>query len=445
MFSVRSLRCAILTGLSYVRKIKTRRPSRPPSNPRLRFRPGVEVCEAREVPATFFWHGDRSGGYPGDPANWGLSETNPYLRATVHPSSGDDLVFKGTVSNLGCLNLGFGTSSYNSILIANGYTGTVNTSNALTFHSFTLAAPGTYNPSADQTVDTAFSWTQGTLGGPGRVMRLTGGTAAVTPGAGNTLTSGMGFSFEGSVAGTVSTGTLRFASAKSILAVGSSVVNLTNLTITSAVATNEPIKARGASSAPKVITEKLTATQHGLVVEDFGTAKVVGGGTVKFGPVGAAGGPAVTASGGYLAVESGTTLDAGTNTVQITNSRLSTITKAGVNPQTATITTELLTVQQVGDGGRSSIHIGDAIYAEDSGDFGRLFVNGSITWTGGTYHPTVNIDDPAKAYYILEAGNGFQKFNAITSVLPTITGAGWERDAATMGWGEKEWKIKKVS
>ncbi|MBX9580933.1 MAG: hypothetical protein K2X87_11545 [Gemmataceae bacterium] len=407
MFSVRSLRCAILTGLSYVRKINTRRPSRP--GPRPRFRPGVEACEAREVPATFFWRGDRSGGYPGDPTNWGLSETNPSLRASVQPSSADDLVFKGTVSNLGCMNLGFGSSSYKSILITGGYTGTVNTSNALTFHSFTLAAPlATYNPSADQTVDTLFSWTQGTLGGPGKVMHLTSGTATVTPGAGLTLQSGMGLSFEGSVAGTVSTGTLNFASAKSILVKGSSTLSLTNLAL--AGAGLEPVVVAAGSTATFRAKNVLSAA--GLKV-DGGTARIEGGGTVKFTGVAVAGGAdGVLQSGGDFYLEHGTTLEVamGKN-VNIAGGRFHTVAKDGNRLQPEAI----IKGNMEADGSYVAITFENG---DQAGQYGTLKVDGWVNWVRGDYHTSV---DPAAGQTTCDrwySTGEFRVFGIAGSVVP---------------------------
>ena len=72
----------------------------------------LEPLEAREVPAAMWWVGDPNNLSAGSGANW--KET---ASVTVYPTAGqgaanrvpnpfDDVVFSGTVSNLGCTSLG---------------------------------------------------------------------------------------------------------------------------------------------------------------------------------------------------------------------------------------------------------------------------------------------------------------------------------------------------
>lgn len=331
---------------------------------------------------------------------------------------------------------GLSGSAYNSLSLVNGYSGQVQSAGSQTFHAVTLAAPGAFNPQGDVTVDQSVNWTQGSLGGNGTNFRMTGGTAAITAGAGNTVQSGMGLIFGGTVVGTISTGTLRFLNTKGITVTDTSKVSATNLTITSAVAGGDPVTLPAGKA--QTFTAKTVDSARGLLVQG-GKAVAEGGGAVKFsGVFNTAFFASVRMEGGALVVENGTTLDAGTtfdvvnqrdtqNNVSVAGGRLATRAKAGVQAQPdATIKASTLYVA----GGTTEVKIGDV--AENPAgvvghQYGRLVATNDIAWNGGTYRPACKPGDVNTADLWLAKGEftvGASDATGGPRVAPEAGGAG---------------------
>jgi hypothetical protein len=134
----------------------------PPSErSRLRFRPGCEPLEARDVPASLYWLGTintdagTSGNWTEDPIN-----LTPSLKT---PHAGDDLFFDGALSGVDCTNLvpalnptggtdgdggpgsGSADPALNSVHMFDGYGGTVTYGVTLWTHDLEMRS-GTLNP-----------------------------------------------------------------------------------------------------------------------------------------------------------------------------------------------------------------------------------------------------------------------------------------------------------
>lgn len=361
--------------------------------------------EARDCPA-YWWLGGLSNNSAGVAANWTTVASPSGPRSATLPGTNDTIEFNGGVSSQPCFYLGSGTSSYYSIGLVNGYAGAVHVYNALSYHAFVLAAPGVYNAYQDQTVDQDFDWTQGTLGGNGTTMHLTGGTADVTPGTNGLLQTGMGLSFEGTVAGTISSGTVKFLGTRCVTVTGSSAVSATNVAFTSLSAAGDPV------TLPAGQTQTFKAdhvdSARGLLVKG-GKAVIEGGGSVKFaGIVNQNLTASIQLEGGALVIENGTTLDAGTsfrtgpnqfvqNNVSVIGGRLATRAKANVQAQ-PDATVDAIVLYVTGD--TTEVKISDV--AENPAgvtghQYARLVSTHNIEWSGGTYRPSCQPGDLTKA------------------------------------------------
>ncbi|MBX9627778.1 MAG: hypothetical protein K2X82_28530 [Gemmataceae bacterium] len=366
---------------------------------------GVELLEFRETPATFRWLGGLSNNWAGYAQNWTTVASPGGPRSFVLPGSADDLRFDGSISNQPAFSLGYNTSTYSSISLVNNYTATVQTGTALTYTNFTLDAPGTYDPIADQTVTGAFTWKKGDLGGNGPEMTIRGTTATITPGTGvnGTLESGVGLTFAGSVVATISTGTLQFNSTRTITLTGSSKLSALDARLRQGVLRN----AGAITLLPggfQVFEAKNLDSDLGLDVQG-GTAHMLGGGTVKFtGAVAGIDMVNVQVSDGALVIENGTTLEVGVDAqgddkwVHVTGGKLA---SRPVNQ--AVQPAAVIKGRLVMTGGQVVVSDGSYTPQIQGHRYATLRVNGTIHWTGGTYKPSTDPANGATASDVWEA------------------------------------------
>jgi hypothetical protein len=239
------------------------------------------------------------------------------------------------------------------------------------------------------TVTGSFDWTGGVLNSAanGATVALRGTTATITPGTGATLQTGSLLSFENSVRGTASSGTIQFNSTQTISVKGTSRLDVIGILLRSA-GPNPNAITLPAGDSQKFYANNVYADM-GLWVAG-GTAYMVGGGDIEFyGSVNSV--PPLTPpagvlmTGGALVIENGTTLDVGlTQQVHMTGGKLATKpVNEAVQPR-ATIAGELLHVK----GGE--VVISDGSYAPEivGHKYGVLEVRGEVFWERGVYKPT---------------------------------------------------------
>lgn len=159
------------------------------------FRPVLEQCEAREVPAMLLWTGavDTDAGNP-----WNWCDRSTYVSGVL-PAAGDDLYFEDakplpTAAYTSCTGLTLSSGAFASIHVTSGYFGTVTFGSAIHTQIFELAGGAISQPTAgtDLTVTDGFVWTAGTLNSAlsGANVFLAGATGTIDPGAGNSIISG---------------------------------------------------------------------------------------------------------------------------------------------------------------------------------------------------------------------------------------------------------------
>ncbi|MBX9583401.1 MAG: hypothetical protein K2X87_24120 [Gemmataceae bacterium] len=328
----------------------------PATRPITRVRLGLDaLLEAREVPATLVWTGGGSTTSYYDDPNWTVEVSGALTTTHREPQPGDDLVFRASSggSNKWCTGMAYtyfagGGSGggggpgpgggvggevgpVRSIRLVQGYTGHLVFDLDQQVQTLELAAPGAIDQPygllghTELTVTNSLTWTQGTLNSTANpsVTRITGGTATITPGAGNTLQTADLISFEGTVSAVISTGTLQFTTARSIVVTGSSDVSARNLTVTGGVPPLNPFNLPLVGGMSQTFKMYEVDSAAGLLV-DGGTAHIEGGGRVQFtGTVPGFANPmeesdaAAVVTGGALVIENGTRLVTGRKQVMV--------------------------------------------------------------------------------------------------------------------------------
>jgi hypothetical protein len=362
---------------------------------RPRFRPQVEGLEGREVPAAFTW----LGGDPSDPGSW-LS--NEYRT----PWEGDDLYFDGNVYGGSCDLSSWTGVAFKSMRLIENYSGTVTwiggSVETLELRSGALATP---DVAGLNTIDiyNSFTWTGGALNSTADhgLVSLHGATAAITPPADGSLVTGSSLLFapDGKGAGstgTFSPGTVQFNNGAGVVveaycradvkpAQAKVVFDAVNPTGVSGRIT---IKAGGTVEVSPATGQTTGIWLSDLPIwNDGGTLKIMGTTTASFSAPPQTPGSPVYQSAGVTYIENGSTLQGAS--IAIVGGKLSTLARAQ-GEQTATINVDaegnLLVDAEVVICDGSNPHV-----------FGKLHVNGSVTWQGGTYRPVLDGSNPANA------------------------------------------------
>lgn len=282
----------------------------------------------------------------------------------------------------------------------------------LTYVDFTLAAPNaTFTPYSDVSVPGRLIWTGATYGAPnapaGGTLHVQGGSTTspsqITPASGATILSGTRVQAEWSAVLDVTTGgtelnygTLKFTTAKPLVATGSSDVRVHGVKITSGVTAPVPItvKTTQTGDAPKLTTADLTS-ETGLIVNG-GTAYITGSPSpVKFtGPDEGGGDDTVEMRKGALVIDNGTTLEVpSTKEVWVRGGKLATRATYEGTQSPATIKAKALYTTESDLDNRTVIAISDTAYnpvGVTGHQFGQLVVEGKVYFWGGTYKPVVD-------------------------------------------------------
>jgi hypothetical protein len=175
----------------YERRASRRSMPRPGVTSRL----GIELLEAREVPAQMVWLGMEDSNFS-NVDNW-LQDSSPAERL---PEAGDDLLFSGHMTQTECVGLvGDPAGAYNSVTFQSAapavYLGGDVVTGGLYLYDGEIrnAASG-----QDITVTGELNWTAGKLNPTTYTgfLNLVGATGLIDPGEGNTLVSGSDLNFE---------------------------------------------------------------------------------------------------------------------------------------------------------------------------------------------------------------------------------------------------------
>lgn len=447
-----------------------------------RFRPRLEGFEDRAVPAVLTWVGS---GLASSAANWSPAQL---------PAYGDELIYDGGYSNANSTSL-YSMGPYAAIRLRNGYSGTVALGTTVSTGILELRSGSIDQVSAERElyVTSSLTWTGGTLnsGSTANVVHVTGGTATIAPTNAGTVYSGSQLSFENGAVGTFTGGTVSFTNIGTVEVIGASTANLTDVTFDT-TANALPIKLTpgvGGVGTPTVYAKNTTA--HAIESYD-GQVFVKGGGTVKLTktiPNSLSIGVAIY--GGLLAVENGTTLDVGANSILVKDTtvggvlhpvRLATVAVGAVGTPNQAEPVAKIKAGELKISGQASITISDNAYrldllAANDHRFGELEVTGTILWEGGTYSPVIHATDVSKRdrwtntgtfkvagnvvkvapvgtcavglkYNVLESTVGFAPIVVGNTVLPTIEGVDqngldlWKWRPATAAYSQPNIPIK---
>jgi hypothetical protein len=355
----------------------------------------VEPLEAREVPANLAWTNAMGNGLSTTAGNWWNLDTG--ATATSAPAAGDSLFFDGSVSNNSVYGLiGFGLSEtvadFASIQFVNNYSGTVNvapdSSGGLSVGSFTLSSGAIAQPyfNTNLTVLSSFTWTGGTLNSSSNLatVTLSGATGTFAPAGGGTVELGSDITLANGAEATMREGTVDMnKSGIQFITTTGSRFHIDPGTLKQAIFGLHPLS-------------------FGLAMQ--GTSWTVDTGIVKFGGAMGNGGtvtlmPDVSLSvlgntdthegyvqwGGAATYLHGDSVLASLNEpVLIQGGILATVWAPSVGSANATIVSPTVKVSggDIYAGQQQGLHV----------NFGVLFVDGNVEWSGGTFHPHVYAD-----------------------------------------------------
>ena len=392
-----------------------------------KFRPNLEILDARDVPAVLLWT-DASGDNQFDTAaNWSLGDGSNRV-----PQAGDDLVFQANPSSGGGVGVdgGGGISppvsypsygmhapdgggDYNSVTLDASYTETVTVTGAFGTGDFVLQggtidqpSPTSPNVSTDITVTgaetaitpdgapTSFFWNGGTLNSTNSDAAdyLNGGTAIIDPRSG-TLATGDSLNYLNATTGTIKFGTLNFLNGSPLTIDGGSKVSVETAADKGQANFDGPAASYTDGKAKIELKNEGSLTVFGggpwssnnrTIVNNGGLLEIKDAGTTaSFGAVAAppAGTPIVTdilQNTGTIKIHSSTTLTSSFGAMEVKAGSLLAVADGGVGARTSTIGCQLTV-----SGGTIRV----------TTNYGILFVKKDIYWMGGTFQAAVDYTD----------------------------------------------------
>ena len=392
-----------------------------------KFRPSLEILDARDVPAVLLWT-DASGDDQFDTAaNWSLGDGS-----NRGPQAGDDLVFQANPSSGGGVGVGCGAGTsppvsypsygmhpasggdYNSVTLEEGYNATVTVTvgfntRDLILKSGIIDQPGTgtdITVTGSPIVDLSnnyllgghpnFYWTGGTLNSDitsGAALHISGASALIAPANAGTLTTADTLDFLNGATAELDPGTVVITAGEGIY------LDAATMDVMADPGDGLPLarliydQAPGATLAPEI---KLTSgsvfhvvrrdtsqvnvftTVNLPILIDGGTLNIDGGIRMTVGGnVGGGTGPSIKqlsghtylTAGSQLYVDNGITLQGGLFGVDI-----------NVLGSRADVMGDLLN---------------DGATIEMGGFYGTFRVDGKVTWDSGKYRPRVNGNNAA--------------------------------------------------
>jgi hypothetical protein len=361
----------------------------------------VEGLEAREVPAAFYWYPTVTGNLATDGANW---KAIPTSSQGLLPGAGDDVWFE-TDSRFGldadCKDFGDASIKYNSVNVVSTFTRTVTLSNKVdteyfNLHGGVISQPGS---GTDITVSKDLYWTGGKLNNSGFTAKVTVAGAVATgkiePANAGTLELGSHFTFDGGSTGTFDAGTVTFKNDSDLIIDGFSTVSMVSPDPAQpaklaappgfVITKNDVQLISGKYTFGNAVSELPVLVTGGIFYIPTGPLSKVTGQS----PLGAIPNQSIFVTGGILAVEHGATLEA-TNGVGLTGGKLSSAPAGAMAP--AKIKAN---VTNTG----ADVVISDGFFLLPGAPhfFGTLLVEGTVTWSGGTYRPVVRAQNTAEA------------------------------------------------
>jgi hypothetical protein len=375
-----------------------------------------------------------------NPRNWLNYDT--LQPVPMPPVTGDDLYFDGNyflanpALNPNCQGLhampGYGPDRFNYVQMINGYSGTVtigdDASGGLSINNLNLTSGTIAQPDpglTDLTVLTSFDWTGGTLNSSSNLanLNISGSTttATIAPANAGTINLGDNINLLNGAVATMNAGTINVTNDNVEWDIGDPsnswcVLNMApgdgkNVVITGTT-TNNGIMKIGKNDSVNVLSG--TWTYQGRIENAGGTFTLQTGSTATV--TKGANAPQYYQGSGSSFLYSGSTLQLGMfGMVIFAGGTLQTV-NAGTGTDAAII--------RPGQGGFFNFDAGD-IYINSSpsdpgshSEVGTLEIDGSVQWTGGTYHPRVPAEHDGWSADLWYATGTF----SISKLLPTSPG-----------------------